>query len=105
MIRATSIPSLLYKGFMENGGRHETPRKSEYFSSSDEQQFETYEVGYLACLLMNSELTHCICRQFLRRRMYSTEGQGTVCGQLIIQHARSQPCMIGVFLRIPRFAI
>jgi hypothetical protein len=29
-------------------------RESEYFSSSNEQQFETYEVGHLVCLLMNA---------------------------------------------------
>lgn len=35
-------------------------------------------------LWMPTSLPHCICRQFLRRRMYSTEGHGTVRGQLII---------------------
>lgn len=51
----TSIASSLYKGFMENGRRYQTLRDAEYFSPSDEQQFETYEVGHIACLLMNSE--------------------------------------------------
>ena len=51
----TSIASSLYRGFMENGRRYQTPRDSEYFSPSDEQQFETYEMGHLACLLMNAE--------------------------------------------------
>lgn len=49
----TSIASSLYKGFMENGRRYQTLRNSEYFSPSDERQFETYEVGHLLCLLMN----------------------------------------------------
>lgn len=51
----TSIASDLYKGFMENGRRYQTLRNSEYFSPADEQQFETYEVGHLAALLMNSD--------------------------------------------------
>lgn len=51
----TSIASALYKGFMENGRRYQTLRDSEYFSPSDERQFETYEVGHLACLLMNAD--------------------------------------------------
>lgn len=50
-----SIATDLYKGFMENGRRYQTLRSSEYFSPADEQQFETYEVGHLAALLMNSE--------------------------------------------------
>lgn len=51
----TSIASSLYKGFMENGRRYQTLRDAEYFSPSDEKQFETYEVGHLACLLMNGD--------------------------------------------------
>ncbi|KAJ5330500.1 hypothetical protein N7476_000283 [Penicillium atrosanguineum] len=51
----TSIASSLYKGFMENGRRYQTLRDSEYFSPSDERQFETYEMGHLACLLMNAK--------------------------------------------------
>lgn len=51
----TSIASSLYKGFMENGRRYQTLRAAEYFSPSDEKQFETYEVGHLACLLMNGD--------------------------------------------------
>lgn len=50
-----SIASDLYKGFMENGRRYQTLRNGEYFSPSDEKQFETYEVGHLAALLMNSD--------------------------------------------------
>lgn len=51
----TSIASDLYKGFMDNGRRYQTLRNSEYFSPADDQQFETYEMGHLAALLMNSE--------------------------------------------------
>lgn len=50
-----SIASNLYKGVMENGRRYQTLRQGDYFSPSDEQQFETYEVGHLAALLMNSD--------------------------------------------------
>lgn len=46
----TSIASSVYKGFMENGRRYQTLRDAQYFSPSDEKQFETYEVGHLACL-------------------------------------------------------
>ncbi|KAJ5605798.1 hypothetical protein N7510_008579 [Penicillium lagena] len=51
----TSIASSLYEGFLENGRRYASLRGSEYFSPSDEQQFETYEVGHLACLLMSDK--------------------------------------------------
>lgn len=51
----TSIGSSLYKGIMENGRRYQTLRESEYFSPSDEKQFDTYQVGHLACLLMDSD--------------------------------------------------
>ncbi|CAI7622909.1 unnamed protein product [Penicillium manginii] len=51
----TSVASDLYRGFLENGRRYQTLRNAEYFSPADEQQFETYEVGHLAALLMNSD--------------------------------------------------
>lgn len=51
----TSVASDLYRGFLENGRRYQSLRNAEYFSPADEQQFETYEVGHLAALLMNSD--------------------------------------------------
>lgn len=58
----TSIASSLYKGVMENGRRYQTLRNAEYFSPSDEQQFETYEVGHLLCLLMNMDAPNPLFR-------------------------------------------
>ena len=54
----TSIASDFYRGFMENGRRYQTLKNSEYFSPADEQQFETYETGHIAALLMNSDKTN-----------------------------------------------
>ncbi|KAJ5100860.1 hypothetical protein N7456_006912 [Penicillium angulare] len=52
--KTTSIASDLYKGFMENGRRYRALRSSGYFSPADERQFEMYEMGHLAALLVNS---------------------------------------------------
>ncbi|KAJ5682496.1 hypothetical protein N7462_005661 [Penicillium macrosclerotiorum] len=50
----TSLSSTIYKGVMENGRRYQTLREGEYWGPSDEQQFESYEAGHLACVILDS---------------------------------------------------
>ncbi|KAK4867100.1 hypothetical protein LT330_007841 [Penicillium expansum] len=51
----TSIGSSIYKGLMENGRRYQTLSDKEYLIPSDDLAFESYEVGHLLALILDSE--------------------------------------------------
>lgn len=48
----TSIASTIAKGRLENGRRYQALRDDNYWSPSDEKQFEAFEIGHLVFLLL-----------------------------------------------------
>ncbi|KAJ5888009.1 hypothetical protein N7495_008050 [Penicillium taxi] len=49
----TSIATEIAKGRMENGRRYQALKSEDYWSPSDEQQFEAYETGHLVALVLD----------------------------------------------------
>ncbi|CEJ59596.1 hypothetical protein PMG11_08215 [Penicillium brasilianum] len=48
----TSLASEVARGRLENGRRYQSLKSEEYWSPSDDQQFEAYETGHLVALLL-----------------------------------------------------
>ncbi|KAJ5894616.1 hypothetical protein N7495_006307 [Penicillium taxi] len=51
----TSIASAIAKGRLENGRRYQNLKEDDYWSPSDEQQFEAFEMGHLVCLMLDHQ--------------------------------------------------
>ncbi|KAF3386801.1 Secondary metabolism regulator LAE1 [Penicillium rolfsii] len=49
----TSIASKIAKGRMENGRRYQALKDDVYWSPSDEQQFEAFELGHMVCIMLD----------------------------------------------------
>ncbi|KAJ5421538.1 hypothetical protein N7491_009983 [Penicillium cf. griseofulvum] len=51
----TSIASSIANGRLENGRRYQAMREHDYWSPSDEQQFEAFEIGHMVFLVLENE--------------------------------------------------
>ncbi|KXG51517.1 uncharacterized protein PGRI_089100 [Penicillium griseofulvum] len=51
----TSIASSIAKGRLENGRRYQSMKDHDYWSPSDEQQFEAFEIGHMVFLVLENE--------------------------------------------------
>ncbi|KAJ5439018.1 uncharacterized protein N7458_010016 [Penicillium daleae] len=49
----TSLASEVARGRLENGRRYQSLKSEEYWSPSDDQQFEAYETGHLVAILLD----------------------------------------------------
>ncbi|KAJ5593165.1 hypothetical protein N7537_010069 [Penicillium hordei] len=51
----TSIASTIAKGRLENGRRYQAMKEDDYWSPSDEQQFEAFELGHVVFLVLDHD--------------------------------------------------
>ncbi|KAJ6178219.1 hypothetical protein N7519_008680 [Penicillium mononematosum] len=51
----TSISSSIAKGRLENGRRYQAMKEDDYWSPSDEQQFEAFEIGHMMFMVLDHE--------------------------------------------------
>ncbi|KAJ5463278.1 hypothetical protein N7475_008222 [Penicillium sp. IBT 31633x] len=49
----TSVASKISKGRLENGRRYQSLKEDDYWSPSDEQQFQAWEIGHLMFLMLD----------------------------------------------------
>lgn len=49
----TSIASTIARGRLENGRRYQAMKENDYWSPSDEQQFEAFEIGHMVFLMLD----------------------------------------------------
>ncbi|KAL2060076.1 hypothetical protein VTL71DRAFT_9898 [Oculimacula yallundae] len=49
-----SLASAITRGYIENGRKYQTMKAHDYWSPADEKQFETYELGHLLYLILDS---------------------------------------------------
>ncbi|KAJ5153940.1 uncharacterized protein N7500_009379 [Penicillium coprophilum] len=50
----TSIASSIAKGRLENGRRYQSMKEDDYWSPSDDQQFEAFEIGHMVFLVLDN---------------------------------------------------
>ncbi|KAI3066085.1 hypothetical protein CBS147339_8909 [Penicillium roqueforti] len=51
----TSIASTIAKGRLENGRRYQAMKEDDYWSPSDDQQFEAFEIGHMVFLVLDHD--------------------------------------------------
>lgn len=87
----TSIASTIAKGIMENGRRYQAMKENDYWSPSDEQQFESLENGHMVCLVLDYHQKNPLHRSPIKENPKHILDIGTGKGSWAIDMADSYP--------------
>ncbi|OQE21983.1 hypothetical protein PENSTE_c011G04568 [Penicillium steckii] len=87
----TSIASTIAKGIIENGRRYQAMKENDYWSPSDEQQFESLENGHMVCLVLDYHEKNPLHRSPIKENPKHILDIGTGKGSWAIDMADSYP--------------